>query len=392
MYRNRITVRVVRAAGSRHLFGFVWACVLLHSFFAVSAFAQATTAPPPPVGPAGYRSEQQQIGVGLITGLVKTKTAEIVQRANDNLRARGESVRVSLQEVKVYAPSRVATLYTNRPNQWFVKVPMNVHLKVDIPASSDRQIYIPLDINISCENWHTGKGTLRLIAQPGPISVEGGNIIEEAVGLKDYVDSQVKSNFPTLSIINATPGNPPTCSTIGTTPGEPPDYRFGFIAYDRPVIVRPGVDAAAVRPTVEVTFLKLKRLRARGRGGVLYSPTENITLDTYANFASRQSSVLTMHEDEEVNLNMPPLVLKAAGLEILVILANVNQQPLAQPQDSAFNAWPKSSGFSPGTHTLQITKVYVDPPGPGHTKPLFIRVPAYELTYTVRYSDPGLVQ
>jgi hypothetical protein len=385
-------VRVAGADRSRHLFGFVWACVLLHSFFAASAFAQANTPPPPPVGPATYRSDQQQIGVGLITGLVKTKTAEIVQRVNDNLRARGESVRVSLQEVKVYAPSRVATEFTNRPNQWFVKVPMNVHLKVDIPASSDRQIYIPLDINISCEGWHTGKGTLRLIAQPGPISVEGGNIIEEAVGLKDYVDSQVRSNFPTLSMINATPGNPPTCSTIGTTPGEPPDYRFGFIAYDRPITVPRGIDDAIVRPTVVVTFLKLKRLRARGRGGVLYSPTENITLDAYANFTSRQSPVMTMHEDEELNLSMPPFVLKAAGLETLVVLANINQQPLGQPQDSAFDAWPKSSGFPPGTHTLQITKVYVEPPGQGHTKPLFIRVPAYELTYTLRYSDPGLVR
>jgi hypothetical protein len=36
--------------------------------------------------------------------------------------------------------------------------------------------------------------------------------------------------------------------------------------------------------------------------------------------------------------------------------------------------------------------VMVEPPGQHHPKPLFIRVHAYELTYSVRYSDPGLVR
>jgi hypothetical protein len=269
---------------------------------------------------------------------------------------------------------------------------MNIGLKINIPVVADRQVYIPLDINLSCEEWHTGRGTLRVLARPGPISVEGGNILEEIVRVRDLVDNQVKSNFPRLSVIDATPGTPPPCATIGTSPGEPPDYRFGFIAYDAPIRVRPLGGAVRAVPSVEVTFLKLKRLRARSfSGGVLYKPTEEIVLETYANHSARQSPVLTMSEDQEVSLNFPPFSLPASGMETLVVIANINQQPLAQPQDSAFNAWPRSMNFSPGMHTLQITKVYVMPVGPGRPKPSFVRVPAYELTYNVRYTDPGLI-
>jgi len=388
LHRNKI--KAARANKSFHLSGVVFASILICSVFPVPTFAQSTTPPSPPIGPATYRSDQKQIGVGVITSLVKGKVAEIVKNANDTIRARGENVRVELKEVRVNKPSRVATEHTNRPNQRFVKVPMNIHLEVVIPASSNRQIYIPLDINVSCENWHTGRGALRLIAQPGPISIEGGNILEEAIRVKDYVDSLVKSNFPRLSVIDATPGNPPPCSTIGVSPGDPPDYGFGFIAYDAPIRGRP-LDDVRAGPTVEVTFLKLKRLRARGRGAVLYKPTEEIVLETYANYTARQSSVLTMREDDEVNLSFPPFVLKAPGMETLVIIANINQQPLAQPQDSAFNAWPRSVNFSPGMHTLRITKVYVEPKGPGRPKPMFMRVPAYELTYNVRYTDTGVL-
>ena len=143
-------------------------------------------------------------------------------------------------------------------------------------------------------------------------------------------------------------------------------------------------------PKVEVTFLKLKRLRARSSGGgVLYNPTEQIMLEAYANHSARQSPVLTMTEEQEVDLGFPPFVLPA-GMETLVIIANINQMPNAQPQDSAFNAWPRTMNYSPGMHTLQITKVYVMPAGPGRPKPTFIRVPGYELTYNVRYSDPGI--
>jgi hypothetical protein len=85
---------------------------------------------------------------------------------------------------------------------------------------------------------------------------------------------------------------------------------------------------------------------------------------------------------------MPVSTVKTSGSTLLVVIANILQQPTSQPEDSAFAAASRTANFSPGTHTLQITKVYVEPPGPGHSKPLILRVPAYELTYTVRVTNP----
>jgi hypothetical protein len=205
--------------------------------------------------------------------------------------------------------------------------------------------------------------------------------------VRDVIDNLIKSHLALPSGINVSLPNS-ACVTIGASPSQFVGDPFAFIAYDQPNRFGP-IREVAILPSVEVTFQKLKRLRARGNGAILYQPTESIILDTYANFVRHQSPTLTMREDEELSLNMPSSIVKSPG-ELLVIIANILQQPTSQPEDSAFVALSRTTNFSSGTHTLQISKVYVEPPGPGHTKPLQIRVPAYELTYTVRYSNPGL--
>lgn len=361
------------------------------SFFgAQTNFAQLNSPIPPPLGPASYRSDQKQIGVGLMTSMVKTKVEEILTETNNNIKAQGKNIRLELTSISVSVPSRAATQFSDRPNQWFVRLPLGVKIKVVIPYVSDRTIYLPVDINSSCENWHTGRGTLQIIAKPGPASIEGGNILEEIVGIKDYVDNQIKSRLPRLGFVNASGSNPPQCSTIGYSPGAPPDYRFGFIAYDAPPRIRPIIGTIAL-PTVEVTFQKLKRLSARGRNGaILYNQAENIVLETYANHDFRQSSVLTMREGDEISLNLTPSK-ASAGAEMLIVLANIKQQTDNGIPDSNFATTMQSANFSPGTHTLQITKHYVIPPSGQNRKPIHIRVPAYELTYTVRSSNGGIL-
>lgn len=319
--------------------------------------------------------------------MVKTKVQEIVTSTNELLKANGQSPRVELLLVRVHQPTRVATENTDSPNQWFVKIPMNIRLKVTLSVVSDRQINIPLDVNVSCQDWHTNSGKIRVTARPGPISVDGGNILEEVVRIRDYVDGRVKSHLPNLGQIN--PGLDITlpCATIGVSPGEPPDYRFGFIAYNKPARIPPFAGTRPV-PSVEVRFRKLKRLSAHG----LYQPVEEIRLEAYANQTSRQSPILTMREGDELNLNFPPFSVKTDAVDLLVVIANINQQPNGLPQDSAFDAWPKSMNFSPGLHTLRIAKVDWESPGPGRPKPTARRVPAYELTYEVVSSHPELLR
>jgi hypothetical protein len=60
--------------------------------------------------------------------------------------------------------------------------------------------------------------------------------------------------------------------------------------------------------------------------------------------------------------------------------------------DSGFAAALRSANYSPGVHTLQITKSYVIPAGPGHIKPIIGHMPAYELTYNVQYTNSNVLR
>jgi len=343
----------------------------------------------PPIGPETYRTDTHQIGVGILTGMVKTTVQQIVTDTNAELSRQGKSIRIQMLPFKFWSPSRMATQYTNRPNEWFVKIPTMIGINVDIPVVADRQIYYPLDLNLTCNGWQTNNGVVKVTAQPGPPSVEGGSILEDVIHIRDYVDSQVKSHLPQIAAVTQTIPNS-QCVTLGASPNTGTSDPFAFIAWDAPI--RRPIGGTVAIPRLEVSFIKLKRLRARGNGALLYSPTENIMLDVYANFNERQSGDLTMKEDDEVTLNIRPIVFNAPLPNSLVVIANLNQQPLGSTQDSAFAAALRTANYSPGVHTLQIPKHYVIPPGPGHRKPIIATTPAYELTYNVNYASPSVIQ
>jgi len=357
----------------------VLAVIVFHLVSSVAAFAQQA---PPPLGPPTYRSEKVQLGVGLLSGFVKTKVAEIVTDANKKISQQTKRVTVEALPLKVFSPMRVATRHTNRPNQYYVKLPMGISVKVKIPLTTNRTIYIPLDLNLSCEGWQTGNGTVQIVGQTGPPSIEGGNIIEDVLMVRDVINNLIRSKLTLPGAIRFSLPNS-SCVTIGASRSQSVGDPFAFIAYDPAPRFRPVVDRAT--QPVTVTFKRLKRLRARNQGAILYQASENILLETYANFVLNQSAPLTMREDDEVVVTLPPAVVKAPG-DLLVIIANIQQQPTSTPEDSAFVVSTRSANFSPGVHTLQITKILIEPAGPGHTQPVRLRVPAYELTYEVRYT------
>jgi len=360
--------------------------MIVQLVLAVPLLAQEV--PPPPLGPPTFRSDKTQIAVFVITAIAKTKVAEIVSETNETIHKQTSQVTVEAMPILVFGPRRVATQHTNRPNEFFVKLPLMVQVKVKIRLASDRTISIPLDVNFSCEGWQTGNGNLQITTKTERAIIEGGNIVEDVLRVREIIDSLIRSKLaiPTGFPVPSLPIS--SCVTLGASPGRFPGDPVAFIAYDQPGPTRLSVVAGRLAPMVEVTLLKLKRLRARSRdGSVLYQPTENIVLETYANFTTRQSAVLTMREDQEVALDSTPLIAQSSGLDSLVLIANINQQPLAQPQDSAFAVWRRTANFGVGTHTLQITKVFTIPPGPTNPKPLKVRVPAYELTYSVRVNN-----
>jgi hypothetical protein len=362
-----------------------FAVLLIVTWSCRTAFGQ-----PPPLGPPTYKSDTTDVSVSVITNFVRTTVQNAVNNANTQIHQQHPSISIQLSSLTTNVPYRTPTQYTDRPNQWYVHVLMEITLNVSMPATS-RTISISLDVNAFCDGWQTGKGNLKIVGIPGVPYVEGGSILEEVLGIKDSITNDVKAHLPGISAI--TTSLPSQCVSIGAY--VPPDHNVAnsAIVFDPPPtrrIIGTGVESA-LNPNLVVTFLRLKRLTARGNGAVLYYPTENILLSTYTNFDYRQAN-LTMKEGDDVALTLSPITLKPPLLlDSLVVIANIAQEPNLQPEDSAWDTSLASASYSPGVHTIQISKHYTMPPGPGHTKPIQGTVAAYELTYNVSYSKPNRV-
>lgn len=171
------------------------------------------------------------------------------------------------------------------------------------------------------------------------------------------------------------------CATIGAANNGTTTAEDDRIVWTVPR--QTSFPGGVVTSSVDVTFDRLKRLNARDlRGGIVYKPVENIFLNVHANYSSQQRE-LTMREGDDVALNLPPIRLEPAKFDTLVVLGNVEQPP-DNPKDSAFAVTTKAQNYRPGTHVIQIPKWFSRPPSRTNPKPSFVRVPAYELRYTVR--------
>lgn len=359
--------------------------VLLPFIIAASSIAFAQY--PPPIGPDSYKVDKTDISANILRNVARTAINKVLADTNASLKNQGGGIHVDLVgNVNFNQPYRTPSQNTNRPNQYYVKVPMSFTLNVSIPHTSDRQLIYPLDLNITCDRWFTGSGVVTYTAVTGPPDIQGGNVLENLLQVRNLIDNTVKSYLPSIGAQVQTFNNP--CVTIGASPSNI-EAQNSFIAWDAPVR-RPTSGIGTVAPHLEITFVKLKRLAARGNGQVLYAPVENVDLDAYANFGERQSHSLTFREGDEVGLNLTPVIINAPLPNILVVIASINQ-PGGSADDTSFWSAPSSANFSPGEHTLQIPKHYVIPGRPG-IKPTIVATPGYELTYKVVSYNPETIR
>lgn len=378
-YRSRCSRR------SRHIVpNFLSRCGLV----VIGMFLAATiaAAQPPPLGPPPNHTEEQTFSVGFITNFVRTTAQQSVDATNVFLRATGKDERASLESITQLSGDRRQTTTINKPNSWSVVVPYFVKIHVSIPNALDRYIIVPVDVRFLCDGWHTDKGGRIVVrGEPGPASIEGGSFIE-VFGVRDYIDGQVKASFtrPQQTVTTLVS----QCSDIGYSDKGTPSILDDEIVWDTPAKSFRGRDlhaSAPVNPTIEVTFNKLKRLRARSLpdNGILYNEVEQIIFHGFANYSEAQKS-LSMREGDEVALGFPAIRLDPQKFDLLVVIGGIEQPP-DNPRDSAYVSADKSLNYSPGTHQLQIPKWYSSIDQHTH-KPIFSSVSAYELTYTVSFS------
>jgi hypothetical protein len=306
----------------------------------------------------------------------------IVDQTNADFEEEGSSTRVSIESVRAWKPSRVQTRLTTEPNSWFIIVPHEVKIKVAINNLGDRRIQIPIDFHVTCQDWHLATGKLVIRSIPREVTVTGGSLLEAIVFVRDRINTRIAAEFGSLQ--QATVPMPlMPCSSLGASDNGTAKVNDDALFWDVPR----RVPAPALHPSVEITFDRLKRLPARGRTGtVIYGETEDILLNIFANYDAPMQRHLTMRDGDGVLLELAPIRLDARKYEKLIIIGSVVQQPPGSHTDTKFATSTRAQNYTPGSHVLQIPKIYYIP---GDPKPSEVSVPAYELTYTVRFIDSG---
>jgi hypothetical protein len=367
------------------------------SGIALLSFSALLTAQPPAQGPPLASANAASWPVFSFNNLVKAQVDTTVTSINSAIAARGDVHATIVPSVLSYSPLPQQTQYPDQPNSRYYSIPYILNFKVQnieykkgiwLPYPWSRNISISMNLNISCNAWQTGNGTLTIVTagQPPYLDPEHDTteeIVDQFLGgwLIKYVDSQIMQG---VSGVVSTSLNFGSCVSLGAVHPDPNTTAFDAILWDKPTgthhqSILTAFNSVAVRP------LSIKRLPAHAfGGGVLYQDVETPQLEFWADFGTWDYQLPQMVEGQEVTLSTAPNIavpVPAPG-NPLVIIASTAQTNGAR--DSAYETFSKETNFGSGIQTIIVNKVYWQPPQPPlTTKPTKFLVPGYQITFQV---------
>lgn len=343
-----------------------------------------------------------------LKNLVNQSIQKAIDTVNADIARKAGSTHVSAHvsfTSTMYEPSLNSTTKPDAPNETVVGIPFMIQYTVSdikyygIPYFS-RNIFQDLNIQVSCEGWYTPNGKVSVIAQAQPPFLDGASFGEQALNffmantLTNLVNQKLSAALPAgFSQFIATPFK---CNYLGLDPGTAPAYNDGAIKYDYKKPRSPVTVASALnQATIQVK--SIKRLRARSVSDPntpLYKPSENIQLSFYADQAHQTASITGIAENETRTLNLPVITLpKPGNNDLLVLIANIVQLP-EYNTDTRFYVYDRNARFGNGTQEIIIQKSYWQPPmrlpGGQTTKPIEVKVDAYDLTVDVHVPEQVL--
>lgn len=351
---------------------------------------------PPAQGPLAPDGPASTLPLVAVVDSMKRVLQTVVDTVNARISAASDSTGVEAHlsfSLTTFKPAMSVTQYTDRPNENVVRVGYSVLYEVSgiryegLPYFG-REIGQSLEMQFSCNNWHTGQGRLRLTTRADRPYLNGTSYGEAVLNffiantLTDLVDSRLRALLP--NGITVAGDSETACNRLGVDPGVRADYTDATINYK---LVR----TFRTPPTpwdATVTFQKIKRLPARMlRGQLLYNEVEDIQLVFYAGQTARSAELHDMREGEERNLNMPAIDMgRLRGDALLVLITNVEQLTSYQ-RDSRFRVFTSATAFGHGVQRIVVGKTYWEPPRrlpDGRlTKPTEHVVDAYEVTVLI---------
>ncbi len=377
---------------------------------------------PPPIGPPDPVAPVKDLPIHLlITNArdaagnnigVRGQVDRAVAAANANA-AQQTSVRakIKVESFTFYGAQMSATTYTDRPNHRYVRIPYMVGYKVYdvkknvsgswVSTSVTRQLSQSITIQMFCDRWETGKGSLKLAAKidrPYMDPNQGGTL-EQVVNfflnghLTDFIDSQVRQQINSISIQNASTNLNLDCNALGRDKGDIETPTDDLILYSYTI---PKPTLPTINSQLSLTLQSIKRLAAHNlQGQPLYAATETPTLEVFANQRLAVVQLPSLQEGQQVPVAATPIVLPVAGLTNLSVLVNVRQPNITQV-DSTTRVYGQNVSYGHGTQTIRVPKAYWTQANPKTgVKPQQIFVDAYELTFRINApgnltADPGL--
>ena len=377
------------------------AVTLFLAAFTTIALAQPPAQGPPPPRPNDVRS----VVMGAIINGVLLAIQQGVDSTNAHIARDANSTGIQAQvsfSANVSQPNLLPTQNITTPNEnqvWnsFIVTYDVTGIRYHGIPYFDRQIGQTIDVFTRCSAWFTPHGALTTTTSLQPAYLDGQSFSEEALNffiantLTNLVDSKLRSSLPgaggrrdTISLL--------PCGCLGLDPGsKAKNYVDGSILFSLPpkkTVVVTGFNQASV------TLQRIKRLQARGNGGILYQPSEDIRLDVYVNQTLRSVEITGMKEGDDRPLSLQAVTFPApSGDATVVIIGNTVQHLEGDQTDSQFMVFSKPQNFGNGTQKLIVQKIYwTQPqtlPGGIRTKPIKSYVDGYELTFLV--SIPQLV-
>jgi hypothetical protein len=138
-----------------------------------------------------------------------------------------------------------------------------------------------------------------------------------------------------------------------------------------------------------ITVKSIKRLSARVNGAPYYKEVEDVQLEFYVNQTLRVAQVTGMREGDVRDLSLPTVTIPRPGPNsMIVLIANVEQQPLLTPTDTRFNVFKRNVNFGNGTQQLIVTKTFWEPPrrlpDGRMTKPIQRQIDAYQIAVDIK--------
>ena len=368
-------------------------------FFSMNVFSQGfppAQGPPPPADPFST------FATSVIINFLKTTIQTTIDTINAQTIRDAESSNIQAHlsfTLQTFAPGMSTTTYPNRPNQNGVRIAFIVSYDVTgiryhgIPYFS-RKLGQSIELFVSCNNWFTDHGTLAITSHADRPYLDGSSFAEEALNffiahtLTDLVDAKLRARLPNGSN-SFTPIPTSPCNCLGVTSGAAPNYTDGSINFkkvNRPVVPESVLDAT-------VTIQSIKRLSARVGGAPYYKEVEDIQLEFYVNQTMRVAQVTGMREGDERALSLQTVTVPHPGPNsMIVLIANVTQQPLLSQSDTRFYVFKKDVNFGSGTQQLIVTKTYWEPPqrlpDGSMTKPIQGQVDAYQVTVLIKVPNP----